>query len=160
MRTLQSERLLLRPLTPPEGRALLAGRDGLPGAEGYPLDGTRVVVSSYLAQVSGGGDPSPWGPYQILRRADGRVIGDIGFHAPPSREGAVTVGYGIVPGARGRGYATEALRRLAVWALAQRQVRTLLADTTHANVASQHVLERAGMRLVSQDAHKRYYRLP
>lgn len=161
MRELESARLLLHPLRPEAGRAILAGgEDGLPHAAGYPLDGTRVVVASYLAQVSGGRDPQPFGPYQIVRRQDGCVIGDIGFHAPPTAQRTVTLGYGLVPAARGRGYATEALRRLLVWALAQPSVDTVLADTTHQNLPSRHVMERAGMRLVSEDARKRYYRLP
>ena len=42
---------------------------------------------------------------------DGVVVGGIGFHGPPSGD-VVEVGYGVVPAARGRGVATEALRLL------------------------------------------------
>ena len=39
------------------------------------------------------------------------MIGEIGFVGPPVN-GAVTIGYAIVPSARGQGYATEAIAAL------------------------------------------------
>jgi RimJ/RimL family protein N-acetyltransferase len=101
-----------------------------------------------------------FGSYQIVRREDGLVIGDIGFHGPPDSHGAVTVGYGLAPEARGHGYATESLVGLAEWALAQPEVKVVNADANLDNVASQRVMERAGMRFVNETAEKRFYRLP
>ncbi len=40
------------------------------------------------------------------------AVGSIGFFGPPV-DGEVEVGYGLVPDARGRGVATEALQRAA-----------------------------------------------
>jgi RimJ/RimL family protein N-acetyltransferase len=161
IRTLVTPRLLLVPVRPAEARAIMLGNgNGRIWAREYPLDGTRVVVAAYLAQVDRGQDPQPYGPYQIVLRAGGRVIGDIGFHAPPDSGGSVTLGYGLVPEERGNGYATEALRRVIVWGLAQPPVSAVLADTTHDNVPSRRVMERAGMRAAGSDARKLYYRLP
>jgi RimJ/RimL family protein N-acetyltransferase len=72
----------------------------------------------------------------------------------------VTVGYGLAPGARGRGYATEALRAVVAWALARPEVVAVEADTTHANLPSQRVMERAGMRLYDKSDQLRFYRVP
>jgi RimJ/RimL family protein N-acetyltransferase len=47
-----------------------------------------------------------------------------------------------------------------VWGLAQPPVSAVLADTTHDNVPSRRVMERAGMRAAGSDARKLYYRLP
>ena len=55
---------------------------------------------------------APYGTYEIIRRADGAVIGAAGFYGPPDDTGAVRVGYGLAESARGHGYATEALRAL------------------------------------------------
>jgi [ribosomal protein S5]-alanine N-acetyltransferase len=88
------------------------------------------------------------------------VVGDIGFHGPPSRARSVTVGYGLAPGARGHGYATEALRAVVSWALAQPEVTSVEADTTHANLPSQRVMERAGMRCYHRNDQLRFYRVP
>ena len=46
------------------------------------------------------------------------------------------------------------------WALAQPQVAVVEADTTHANLPSQRVMERAGMRLYDRSEQLRFYRVP
>ena len=89
-----------------------------------------------------------------------RIVGTIGFHGPPNPAGSVTVGYGLAPGARGQGYATEALRAVVAWALAQPEVVVVEADTTHANLPSQRVMERAGMRCYDRNDQLRFYRVP
>ena len=74
--------------------------------------------------------------------ADGRLVGSAGLHFPQSLLGP-GVGYSIAPWARGRGYAAEAARALAEWALARGEHRVhLLADV--ANLPSQQVARRAG----------------
>ena len=74
--------------------------------------------------------------------ADGRLVGSAGLHFPQSLLGP-GVGYWVAPWARGRGYAAEAARALAEWALARGAHRVhLLADV--ANVPSQQVARRAG----------------
>ncbi|HYT25200.1 MAG TPA: GNAT family N-acetyltransferase [Actinomycetota bacterium] len=157
-----SARIRLRQLAPDEARALLEGRPdpARPWARGYPTEGTFTAVEAFVRAASAGAEPSPYGVYQLVRLDDEAVIGDIGFFGPPSPTGVVTVGYGLAASARGKGYATEALRALTAWALAQPGVRRIEADTTHANVPSQRVMERVGMRLVGQDDQLRYYALP
>jgi RimJ/RimL family protein N-acetyltransferase len=159
---IQSERLCLRQLATEEGRALLRGEADpeRPWMAGYPMQGTLIAVEAFLRAVDNGADPGAYGVYQLVRSSDSVVVGDIGFHGPPTRGGSVTVGYGLAPGARGRGYATEALRAVVAWALAQPEVACVEADTTHANLPSQRVMERAGMRLYDRSEQLRFYRVP
>jgi RimJ/RimL family protein N-acetyltransferase len=159
---IQSERLYLRQLDAEGGRALLQGKADpeRPWMAGYPMQGTLIAVEAFVRAVDNGADPGAFGVYQMVRLADEVVVGDIGFHGPPDQSGAVTVGYGLAPGARGQGYATEALRAVVAWALAQPEVVRVEADTTHANLPSQRVMERAGMRLYDRSDQLRFYRLP
>jgi RimJ/RimL family protein N-acetyltransferase len=53
------------------------------------------------------------------------------------------IGYSMLPGFRGRGAATRAVRLLSAWALTT-GVKRLVAGTMPDNVASQRVLEKAG----------------
>ncbi len=159
--SIQTRRLRLRQLELDEARDLLEGRPHpeRPWAAGYPTEGTITAVEGFVRAVTAGVEPGPYGVYQLVLH-DGTVVGDLGFYGPPTPAGVVTVGYGLAPGARGHGYATEALRELAGWALAQPGVDRVEADTTHANLPSQRVMERAGMRLVDQDQQLRYYAMP
>jgi RimJ/RimL family protein N-acetyltransferase len=159
---IQSARLCLRQLEAGEARALLQGKSDpeRPWMAGYPMQGTLIAVEAFVRAIDNGSSPGAYGVYQLVRSSDHVVIGDIGFHGPPTQGGAVTVGYGLAPGARGRGYATEALKAVVAWALAQPEVAWVEADTTHANQPSQRVLERAGMRLVDRSDQLRFYRVP
>jgi ribosomal-protein-alanine N-acetyltransferase len=140
-------------------RDLLDGRtnDGEGWADGYPLDGTLVSVAMQLDLERQGADRGGFCHYQVLLRDEDLVIGDIGFHAPPDELGEVSVGFGIVPVARGRGYAVEALRALLQWALRQPEVRSVHADTDLVNLASQRVLVAAGMRLIADEGDRKVY---
>lgn len=156
---LRTSRLRLRLLSLDEMRALLEGGEdpARPFAPGYPLDATLVATAMAVAHEDAGTRLGAFGQYQVIRDEDERVIGDIGFHAPPDATGDVSVGFGIVPDARGQGYATEALRTLLDWALVQPGVRTVHADTDYVNLAAEQVLTAAGMRLVADEGDRRVY---
>lgn len=86
------------------------------------------------------------------------MIGGLGFHGPPDATGTVTIGYGLVPSARGTGYASEALR--ALLRLARDQgVRRVHGDADLDNIASRRVMEAVGMRLAEEDEKLAYYRI-
>jgi RimJ/RimL family protein N-acetyltransferase len=159
---IETARLCLRQLEAAEARALLQGKADpeRPWAAGYPMQGTLIAVEAFVRAIDNGASPGPYGVYQVVRSDDGVVIGDIGFHGPPDQDGVVTVGYGLAASARGQGYATEALRAVLDWALEQPEVARVEADTTHANLPSQRVMERAGMRLVNRNEQLRFYRVP
>jgi RimJ/RimL family protein N-acetyltransferase len=137
---LDTVRLRLHALTKDEAEALHAG--GLP--EGwsydpdYPLPDTKDGVGLYLRHGE-----RDYGFHFVVRREDECVIGEIGFVSPP-RGGVVTIGYAIVPSARRRGYATEAIAALTEWSLAQPGVDNVRAQTLPDNEASIRALLSAG----------------
>ena len=100
-----------------------------------------------------------FGSYQVVRRADGRVIGDVGFMGPPDETGAVSLLCAFARPARGQGYATEALGALLAWASGQEGLTCVLADTTRSNQVARRLLERVGFRPVGADGELRYYML-
>lgn len=97
-------------------------------------DGVRMV-----------GRVDAWGPRQIRRRADGLVVGSIGFFGPPDEDSGVPeaeVGYGLVEAARGQRLMSEALP--ALLALTDAVGVRVRAGTTYDNVASLALMRRAG----------------
>ena len=94
-----------------------------------------VATSTNTLDVEG---LRPWsGPWLIVE--EGNVIGGVGFMGAPEN-GALEVGYGIVPSVRGRGVATIAVAKLIE--LAGQAVPLIVAETTVTNVASHGVLRR------------------
>ncbi len=158
---LHTPRLELTLLEPEGARSLAEGinDNGHPWAAGYPLGSTLLRAELTAAAAAQHAPLGEFGSYQIVRRADGCVIGDIGFMGPPDETGAVSVGCAITEDARGQGYATEALVALLEWARGQSGLTCVLADTTRSNIASQRLLERAGMHRIGEDGELLYYML-
>ncbi|MFI8961874.1 GNAT family N-acetyltransferase [Streptomyces sp. NPDC053493] len=140
---LATERLVLRTWTAAEVLAVLDGETGerpAGWAGDFPSEGDTVIATLL-------GDHPDWlGPYGhrlIIERDGGLVVGSIGLFWPPA-EGVLELGYGVVASRRGRGYATEATRALAGFALAAPGVHTVAAGVELPNPASLRVLEKAG----------------
>lgn len=156
---LRGGRVVLREQLPADARLLTAG---LPGAlvwiDGVPGAGS-VTAARMMVKAADAGRYAPgWGLFAIQRAADAVAIGGIGFHGPPA-DGAVEVGYDLSVSARGAGWATEALRVLAGWALRQPGVSTVMAATAPENTPSQRVLDRVGFTRVADRAGLRRYEL-
>ncbi|MFJ8862377.1 GNAT family N-acetyltransferase [Streptomyces sp. NPDC102451] len=161
--TLMTARLALHPLTAVEAALVETGDtrnppDGARWAPGYPDDGDRAGARRFLATCASAGSTQPFGPYEIRRRADGMAIGGAAFHGRPDAAGQVTVGYGLISSARGRGYASEALRALLAFARSQ-GVLSVKGDADLDNVGSHRVMASAGMRLVAVDDRLKHYRI-
>jgi len=88
--------------------------------------------------------PTVW---LIVRRADGRVLGDLGTHGPPDHEGCVEIGYSLAPSARGQGIGTAAVAAFVRRLAEEPGIRRLTAVTGAQNTASQRLLERQGFHL-------------
>lgn len=161
MGDLLTERLVLHPMTVGEAERLVAGEPqngAARWAPGYPTDGDVAAARRFLDTCADTGDPGPFGNYEIRRREDGRAIGGVGFHGPADAQGSVTIGYGLIPSARGRGYASEALRGLLLFAR-ERGASRVKGDADHDNTASHHVMTAAGMRPAGQDERVRYFEI-
>lgn len=78
-----------------------------------------------------------------LKERPGTVVGDFSFKGAP-QDGMVEIGYGLREEYRGYGYMTETLKAASVWALGQKGVTRVEAETEPENEASQKTLLRAG----------------
>ncbi|MFI0978164.1 GNAT family N-acetyltransferase [Streptomyces sp. NPDC021093] len=135
-----TERLTLRPWTTSEATAVLDGTRSARWADDFPAEGDRVIAGLFTQFPAWLGE---YGHRLIIERESGSVVGSIGLFWPPS-EGVLEIGYGIVASRRGRGYAPEATRALAEFALAASDVHTVFANVELSNPPSVRVLEKAG----------------
>ncbi len=148
----------LRPVPIAEARGLLAGRwsSAVPRHPEYPLadtlDALALLFRAYETVTGSAPAEIPaWWIHQIV--CDGWVVGDIGYHGPPSEERpyAVEIGYAVVPACRGRGIATRACALLLEQAWRD-GADLVQAETDPANRASQTVLRRNGFRVAGDGA--------
>ena len=83
--------------------------------------------------------------WQMRLRETREAVGDLCFKGL-SPEGIVEIGYGMYPAYEGRGFMTEAVKAMVLWASRQPGVREIQAETDPGNLASRRVLEKAGFR--------------
>ena len=129
-----------------QATAIVSGTcpDGEQWAIGYPTPGDLEAARMLLGDLRAGRRPGPFGPYEILERETGDVVGGIGFHRPPGLDGSVEVGYSVASSRQNRGYATAALA-LAIEIALREGARRVVARADPANAASRRVLEKAGL---------------
>ena len=97
-------------------------------------------------------DDIPWITYWLIKvPPDGFGAGLIGFKGIPNQTGIVEIGYGIDPSFRNQGYMTEAVLALFKWAFGDPRCQRIIApNTDRSNLASNRVLEKAGMRIYTE----------
>lgn len=155
-----TERLELVPATAGLVRAALEGPEALAEALGAQVPSTwppefldRAAFEFTLERLGEGPDQAGWWLHFIVRPdgpADRLLIGSAGYKGPPSADGVVEVGYGIVRDQQRRGFASEAVRGLLRRAFADAAVRTVIAETLPELVGSIGVLSKCGFRLVGE----------
>ena len=144
---LVGERLVLRPFGLGDAAALIevirAGEDFLP--PNFPAALEAEPIAWFLQE----------GVHQVQRcglgvhlaateRRTGDLVGTIGLFKVDWTHLTSEVGYGMRPGARGRGHATEALRLVSDWALRDCGLFRVELRAMVANRASVRVAEKAG----------------
>ena len=109
----------------------------------YPDLAQAVTSLAYLISCYSSPGDARLGPYVlgVEHRETAQLLGHVGFSP---LEGEVEVSYAIAEGARGRGYATEALAEACIWAVGVFGLRRLIALTASANLPSRHTLDRVG----------------
>jgi ribosomal-protein-alanine N-acetyltransferase len=98
-------------------------------------------------------DEVGWWCWLLVDRANDAAVGSVGFGGRPDEAGTVVVGYSVYEAHQRRGLATEAVRALAAWVLAQPGVLRLRATMPPWNGPSRHVATKVGMRQVGRGEH-------
>jgi len=119
---LHTERLILQPIDAVERIVARRRAPHDSWARDFPFEGDVIGLTAFLRATAANGDQRPFGHYRITRAAGGQAIGGIGFKGQPDN-GSVEIGYGLVPSARGHGYAAEAAQALVAHRLCVNEER-------------------------------------
>ncbi len=149
-----TERLELVPATMELTRAALHGRPTLAAALGATVPATwppdfldSAALEFTLERLSEGPEQAGWWLHFVVHVLDGAsrlLVGSAGYKGPPTRDGRVEIGYGIVRDEQRRGYASEAVRGLLRRAFAEPAVRSVIAETLPVLTPSIGVLAKCG----------------
>ena len=109
-----------------------------------PADAGRDEALAWVERQLARHDEGAGFSFTIVERATGAAVGSCGLWLRELPEGRASAGYSLVPSARGRGLATDALRALTAFAWTVPGLHRVALRVEPANTASLRVAERAG----------------
>jgi [ribosomal protein S5]-alanine N-acetyltransferase len=145
--TLETERLLLRKLRPEDAEDMYEyGRD--PEVARYVMwephksvEDSAEFINWAMAQYMMG-QVAPWG---IEYRAEGKLIGSVGYHDWNTVHARAEIGYSLGRAYWNRGIMTEALRAVVAFGFRIMHLNRIEARCIPENTASARVMEKCGM---------------
>lgn len=150
--TIETERLLLRPMQADDFDALLEifTDPRVMASFGGELF-TAAQMQGWLNRNLRHQAEHGYGLFSVIRQADGRLIGNCGLEQM-SVDGLIVaeLGYDFRSDAWGQGYATEAACAVRDYAFTVLQLPQLISLIRVGNLASQRVAEKVGMRLLAE----------
>ncbi len=137
---LTTDRLFLRQLEPDDVDALLEVLGDPEAMRYYPAPYDRDGVAAWIERQRRRYEDDGFGLWAVIRRSDGRFLGDCGPMLQPVDVGVIPeVGYHIVPSEQGRGYATEAARACVDWVFANTEFDVVCSIVAPDNAPSRAV---------------------
>jgi len=163
MRTLETERLIIRAFVPADADAVSRLLDAAFGVGAHGSAAEQRVKFEYAVAADAGHallHQPPYGDRAIVKRDSSELIGSVGF-APclmpfgqlPSFEpttrftSEIGLFWALFPEHWGHGYATEAAAAMIAYAFDELRLRRIVATTENDNTRSMNVMRRLGMRL-------------
>lgn len=152
LRTLESRRLTLVAASSALVQADLDGAEALAGAlgadapEDWPPELFEAPAMRATLEQLRDAPEQGWSVWYLLSEENerSRIVGICGFKGRPDASGSVEISYSVLPGHRDRGFASEAVARLLVWAFSHQDVVEVTADTLPHLLRSIRVLEKNG----------------
>jgi ribosomal-protein-alanine N-acetyltransferase len=88
--------------------------------------------------------------WTVIDKDENRSVADVCFQGEPNGKGEIEIGYGTYEQFQGKGYMTEAVQGMIIWAAKQAKVKAVIASTDKTNVASYTILEKNYFKKVSE----------
>ena len=147
---LTSARLVLRRFRPADLDAFVAYRSDprIARYQSWEVPYRPSQARQLLAELEATHPDTPgeWFQFAVALRANDRLVGDCAAHVRADDPHQAEIGFTLAAEHQGRGYATEAVRRLLGYLLVERAKHRVSATCDDRNLRSAAVLERAGMR--------------
>ncbi|WP_082234288.1 GNAT family N-acetyltransferase [Halobacillus massiliensis] len=112
----------------------------MPWNRKWPHDGLKAMLPFYAEALEENEEQLGFGPWIMIEKDAGHIVGDIGFKGSADEEGTIEIGYHVTADQRNKGFATEAVEALCAWAFQHGEVKGVEAECDKENIQSQKVL--------------------
>lgn len=155
MEHVEGRRIYLEPIDLIGGRLLLTDLPGffrkynLPRDHQFPSVGLKASLPFYLEKYEKENVNLGIGPWIIRNKQQRKLIGEVIVNKDVN-ENSLDIGYYIIPHARNKGYATEAVDVITQWIFSL-NYQLVTASCEKKNIPSQKVLYKNGFKKVTMD---------
>jgi len=145
---IETSRLSLRELVASDADGLLEIFEDPDAMWAYPSTKDRTETEGWIRWAQASYAENGWGLWAVIRREDGRFLGDCGpMPQPVDGQTVAELGYHIVRAEWGRGYATEAASAARDWFFANTADDRLVSIVWPPNTPSRRVAEKVHARM-------------
>ena len=123
---------------------------GISLPDDWPAKDLMGILPWYVNQLKSDPGLYGWGIWLMVDSSSKEVIGDIGFKGKPEN-GAVEIGYSVIPTRQRQGYAFEAASAIIDWAFGHKEVSIVKGECEKNNIPSIRILEKLGMTRLEED---------
>lgn len=158
---IETERLRLRNLSEDDAPTVFSYRSHADVAQfqAWGTDSVESIVCDLESmKTTPPGTPGRWHQVGICLRTTGELIGDCGFCVLESDASQVEIGIALNPTMQGNGYATEGLRALLDYLLAEAGKRRVFGSVDPRNVRSIALMQRVGMQKVDTPSKRIWFK--
>jgi RimJ/RimL family protein N-acetyltransferase len=148
MTVLETARLVLREFTAGDVDEMLEIFSDPIAMWAYPSTKGRPETERWIRSAQESYELNGWGLWAVVRKADGRFLGDCGpMMQPVEGEQVSELGWHIVRSEWGKGYATEAALACRDWFFAKTDYDRLVSIVWPPNTPSRRVAEKVHARM-------------
>jgi ribosomal-protein-alanine N-acetyltransferase len=146
--TLETERLVLRKITPADQTDIFAYASDPEVSKYMPWDPhqSQADTFEYLASVFKRYENHTPGPWGIVHKRDGKLIGTCAYHDWQRTDRRAEIGYVLSRSYWGQGYMVEATRAMIAFGFRELGLNRIQAMCDLPNTGSARVMEKVGMR--------------
>ena len=153
--TLETERLILRPLTVEDAEAMFVWLSD-PEVNRYMPYPLYTEVEAARQWIASTFEKEDYYLFGFVRKSDGLLIGSGDISPSEEYGGAWAFGYNIRRDCWNQGYTTEATRAMIDFARREFGARDIAAQHAAANVASGRVMEKCGLVFDHDTEYSKY----
>lgn len=150
---IETERLIIIALTPRQLELWVHNISKLEtelkcSYQAEPMEGIfKEIVSGQVKKAREDSSNYMWHSFWfIIRKSDHIIVGSADFKDIPDENGEVEIGYGLGKDFEHNGYMTETVQAMCSWAMKQKGVKHIIAETELNGLASQRILKRNGFK--------------
>lgn len=145
---METERLLLRSFELEDAPAIqkLAGSEEIAQNTFVPHPYEDGMAEQFIQESKKNTERGEWANFAIVLKSENTLIGSIGYKDIDEGHNRAEFGYWIGKPYWGNGYATEAVKKLIHYGFNNLGLHRIYATPFGSNIASQRVLEKAGLK--------------